>query len=123
MSSNASKKEGFDADSEDFNSVSSKPDDDKQPRRRWSDDISFTTNNVPSSASATVVSTAVARHPTARSGLPTFVSFVADDAAAAAPTVPLKEKKPRRAGFRGQFLQKVSGASTSSPHVLASIQL
>jgi hypothetical protein len=48
--------------------------------------------------------TVVERHSTSQSsGLPTF----ADAAAAAAPLVPLREKKPRRAGFREQFLQKV----------------
>jgi hypothetical protein len=109
----------LDADSVDSNSVSSGPENnDKQPHMRRSD-TSFTTNNVPSSASATEVSTAVAGPPTPRSGLPTF----ADAAAAAAPTVPLKEKKPRRAGFRDEFVQKVRRASTRSPHVLASIQL
>jgi hypothetical protein len=113
----SSKKEGFDADSEDSNSVSYKPEVDKQPRMRWSD-ISFTTNES-SSTSSTVVSTSVARHPTAQSEiLPTFAAA----AAAAAPTVPLKEKKPRRDGFREQFLQKVKGASKAR-HVLVSTQL
>jgi len=52
------------------------------------------------------VSAAAARQPTSQSGLPTFAAA----AAAAAPRVPTKEKKPRRAGFREQFLQKVRGA-------------
>jgi hypothetical protein len=75
MSSNAS------PDSKDSNSASSKPEDDKQPHMRWSDTSS--TTNEPSSASATVATAAVARHPTAQTA------------------------KPRRDGFREQFLQKV----------------
>jgi hypothetical protein len=106
MSSDAARKKGLDSDSGDSTSVSSRPEDDrKQPRMRWSDTSS--TTNEPALASAIVtVSVAAARQPTSQSGLPTFAAA----AAAAAPRVPMKEKKPRRAGFREQFLQKVRGA-------------
>jgi hypothetical protein len=117
MSSGASKKEGLDADSEggDSTSVSSKPENNKQRRMR-SGDISSTTNE-PSSASATVSSVG-AKHPTAQSALPTL----ADAAVAAAPPTAAVKKKPRRAGFRQQFLQQVRETSRP-PHVLTSIQL
>jgi len=53
------------------------------------------------------VSTSVAS-PTAQSEIvPTFPAA----AAAVAPAVRLREKKPRRDGFREQFLKKVKGAS------------
>jgi hypothetical protein len=78
-------------------SVSSKPTSNpKEPRRRRSGDISTSTTNEPSSASAGVG----ARHPRA-------LSVAASEAD---PTVPAAEKKPRRAGFREQFLQKVRHA-------------
>jgi len=88
---------------DDSNSVSSRPEDDrKQPHVRRSDTSS--TTNEPASASATVtVSTAAARQPTSQSGLPTLAAA----AAAAAPRVPMKEKKPRRAGFRDEFVPMV----------------
>jgi hypothetical protein len=104
MSSSASKKKrGLDADSEE-SSVSSVHENGKKPRTRWSD-ISRSTTNEPSSASATV-STGGTRHPTAP--LVILSSFPAAPAMAA-PAVPrsVSEKKPRRAGFREQFLQKV----------------
>jgi hypothetical protein len=53
------------------------------------------TNDFPSLESFTVSA--------AQLGLPTF----ADAAAAAAPPIPLREKKPRRAGFRDEFLHRV----------------
>jgi hypothetical protein len=111
MSSNASKKEGFDSENEDSNSVPSKPEDDEQSRMRWSE-TSLSTTNEPSSASATVVIASVARHPTVQSTtLPTLALAAADATAVAAPAVCLREKKPRRAGFREQFLQKVKRTS------------
>jgi hypothetical protein len=120
MSSSASKKEGLDSDSGDSKSVSSGPEDDhKQPRMRWSEETSSTTNE-PSSASATAtVSTAAARHPTptSQSGLTTLA------AAAAAPTVPLREKKLRRARFGNEFLPMVRSPSSPSQRVLVTIQL
>ncbi|KAK1734573.1 hypothetical protein QTG54_014821 [Skeletonema marinoi] len=117
MSSDASKKEGLDADNEgggDCTSVSSKPENNKQRRMR-SGDISSTTNE-PSSASATVSSVG-AKHPTAQSALPTL----ADAAVAAAPPTAAVKKKPRRAGFRQQFLQQVRETSRP-PHGLTLIQ-
>eukprot|EP00984_Skeletonema_dohrnii_P023853 scaffold12953_cov123-Skeletonema_dohrnii-CCMP3373.AAC.8 len=92
--SNAHKKDSLDADSEDSNSnnsVSSKPTNNKQPRMRPGD-ISASTTNEPSSASATDVAVG-ARHPRTLH--------------VAAAAVPRSEKKPRRAGFREQFLQKL----------------
>mmetsp|Transcript_25791 Transcript_25791/g.51692 ORF Transcript_25791/g.51692 Transcript_25791/m.51692 type:complete len:574 (+) Transcript_25791:316-2037(+) len=92
--SNAHKKDSLDADSEDSNSnnsVSSKPTNNKQPRMRPGD-ISTSTTNEPSSASATDVAVG-ARHPRTLH--------------VAAAAVPRSEKKPRRAGFREQFLQKL----------------
>ena len=104
MSSNAKTKRSDADNSEHSKSVSSKlENDDKQNPTGWSDTTSSSTTNEPSSVSATVAATtiAVARHPTAQSAiLPSFQSV----AAAAAPSV---EKKPRRAGFREQFLQQV----------------
>ena len=104
MSSDAARKKGLDSDSGDSTSVSSRPEDDrKQPHMRWSDTSS--TTNEPASASATVtVSTAAARQPTSQSGL---LPTLAASAAAAAPRVPMKEKKPRRAGFRDEFVPMV----------------
>jgi len=106
----------FNSALKDSNCVSSKPENDKQPPMR--SDISFTTNDVQSSTSDTE-STVGTRRPTHRSVLPTIVAATA----AAAPPVPPREKKPRRAGFREQFLQQVRGASKRPPHMLASIQL
>ncbi len=63
--------------------------------------------SIPSTAkvSTAKVETVVTKQPTHQSaGLPSFAAA----AAAAAPPVPLRVKKPRRAGFREQFLQKVS---------------
>jgi hypothetical protein len=107
MSTNTAKENGLGADSDDSTSISSRPEDDcKQPHVSRSDTSS--TTNEPASASATVtVSTAVARQPTSQSGsgLPTLAAA----AAAAAPRarVPRKEKKPRRAGFRDEFVPMV----------------
>jgi hypothetical protein len=70
-----------------------------------------TTNDFPSLVSATVSSVA-AVHPTAPSGLPTLA------AAAAAPPVPLSEKKPRRAGFRDEFLHRVRSTQKPMQHFL-----
>jgi hypothetical protein len=89
--------------------VSSKPEEDDQPcraKKKGSGDTSSSTTNDPSLTSATAkVETVVASHPTSQSsGLP---SFAAAAAAAAAPPVPLRVKKPRRAGFRTKFLQQV----------------
>jgi hypothetical protein len=107
MSSRTRKEKGLDADNEDSNSVPSKPEDDEQSRMRWSETSSSTTNE-PSSASATVVIASVARHPTVQSTtVPTLALAAADATAAAAPTVRLREKKPRRAGFRDEFLPMV----------------
>ena len=44
-------------------------------------------------------------------------------ATAAAPTVPTARQKPRRAGFREQFLQKVRETSITPHHMLVSIKL
>ena len=101
---NASDTAGQPADCHGSNSGSSEPESDKQPPIRWGD-ISSTnhTTNEPSSASATVDSSGAARHPPYQLGLPTFAAA----ASAAAPTVPPAKKKPRRAGFREQFLQQV----------------
>lgn len=86
-------------------SLSSKPSSNpKVPRRRRSGDISTSTTNEPSSASADVG----ARHPRA-------LSVAASEAD---PTVPAAEKKPRRAGFREQFLQKVRDAVRCSHHIV-----
>lgn len=115
MSSDASKKEGLeDNEGGDCTSVSSNPENNKQRRMR-SGDISSTTYE-PSSASATVSSVG-AKYPTAQSALPTL----ADAAVAAAPPTAAVKKKPRRAGFRQQFLQQVRETSRP-PHVLTSIQ-
>jgi len=108
--SNAHKKDSLDADSEDSNSnnsVSSKPTNNKQPRMRPGD-ISASTTNEPSSASATDVAVG-ARHPRTLH--------------VAAAAVPRSEKKPRRAGFREQFLQKVRETSITPHHMLVSIQI
>jgi hypothetical protein len=100
------KKKGLDSDSGDPKSVSSNPeaDDHKQPYMKWIDTSSTTNEPSSASATATVVSTAVARQPTSQLGLPTFATA----ATAADPTVPLSEQP--RAGFGEQFLQKVKGA-------------
>ena len=124
MSSSAKEATGAESKEDNSNSVvgdsvvSSKPEvDDKQPRMMLSD-ISFTTNDVPSSTSDTE-STLGTRRPSHQSGLPT----IATAAAAAVPPVPPREKKPRRAGFREQFLQQVRGASINPSHVIVTIQL
>jgi hypothetical protein len=115
MSSSAKEATGS-ADSEevDSNSVSSKPkEDDKKPRakKKKGSDTSYTTNDPSSSsAMATVGTTVAASQPTSQPGL----STLATAAAAAAPPVSLSEKKPRRAGFREQFLQKVRNMEKSS---------
>jgi hypothetical protein len=88
--------------------VSSNPEEDDQPcraKKKGSGDTSSSTTNDPSLTSATAkVETVVASHPTSQSsGLPSFAAA----AAAAAPPVPLRVKKPRRAGFRTKFLQQV----------------
>ncbi len=94
--------------SESNNSESTKPTINANARRR-SGDTSTSTTNEPSSSSATV-STSVeeARQPTSQSA----ILPAATATAAAAPTVPLSGKKPRRAGSREQFLQKVRQTST-----------
>mmetsp|Transcript_26593 Transcript_26593/g.45262 ORF Transcript_26593/g.45262 Transcript_26593/m.45262 type:complete len:114 (-) Transcript_26593:1628-1969(-) len=109
--SNAHKKDSLDADSEDSNSnnsVSSKPTNNKQPRMRPGD-ISTSTTNEPSSASSATVVAVGARHPRTLH--------------VAAAAVPRSEKKPRRAGFREQFLQKVRETSITPHHMLVSIQI
>ena len=107
MPSSAKEATGAESEEEfqlkDSNCVSSKPENDKQPPMMWSD-ISSTTNDVQSSTSDTE-STVGPRRPTHRSVLPTFATATA----AAAPPVQPREKKPRRAGFREQFLQQVRG--------------
>jgi hypothetical protein len=103
------KKKGLDSDSGDPKSVSSNPeaDDHKQPYMKWIDTSSTTNEPSSASATATVVSTAVARQPTSQSAiLPIFSA----SAAAASPTLALNEKKLKRAGFGEQFLHKVRGA-------------
>jgi len=119
-SSIAFKNEQLDVEIEDSNCVSSKHlKNDKQFRgakETGSDtsSTSSTTNELPSSASDTE-STVGVRHLAAHpSGLPTFAAA----AAAAAPPIPPREKKPRRAGFREQFLQQVRGASINPSHVI-----
>ena len=93
-----------DSDESKSSSVSSKPSSNpKKPRRRRSGDISTSTTNEPSSASADIG----ASHPRA-------LSVAASEAD---PTVPAAEKKPRRAGFREQFLQKVRDAVRCSHHI------
>jgi len=103
------KKKGLDSDSGDPKSVSSNPeaDDHKQPYMKWIDTSSTTNEPSSASATATVVSTAVARQPTSQSAiLPIFSA----SAAAASPTLALNEKKLKRADFGEQFLHKVRGA-------------
>ena len=115
MSSNAKTKRSDADNSEHSKSVSSKlENDDKQNPTGWSDTTSSSTTNEPSSVSATVAATtiAVARHPTAQSGLPTLAAA----AAATAPAAPTVEKKPRRAGFRDEFLPMVISIKNSTTH-------
>ncbi len=110
-------KEKTGADSEeDYSSktsVASKPEeyDNKQPRAEGKGSDTTSTTNDPSYTSAATASVAkvVARHPASQSGLPTLPAA----AAAAAPPVSRGEKKPRRAGFREQFLQQVRSKSIS----------
>ena len=106
MSSNARKSKesgGGGADSEESNSVSSKPGDDiKQPRLKGSDTSSSLTASYPSSTSAPA---ATASAQPAAEQQPVELPSLPAAAAAAAPVV--RQRKPRRAGFREQFLQKV----------------
>lgn len=115
MSSRTKEKTGAESE-EDYsskNSVSSKPeeDGDKQPRAEEKGSDTTSTTNDPSYTSAATASVAkvVARHPASQSGLPTLPAA----ATAAAPPVSRGEKKPRRAGFREQFLQQVRSKSIS----------
>jgi hypothetical protein len=75
------------------------------PRREKAPKRSQFSEQFQSIPSTAKVETVVTKQPTHQSaGLPSFAAA----AAAAAPPVPLRVKKPRRAGFREQFLQKVS---------------
>jgi hypothetical protein len=89
---------------EDSNSMSSKPEEDEKKSRA-------------AKKKGRQKTTVVTRYQASQSqsGLPTFE-------AAAAVAAPRSEKRPRKAGFRDQFLPKVRSIH-NSPHVLASSQL
>jgi len=91
--------------SEDSNILSSKrKGDDKQSRVKGSD--TSLTASYPSSSSATPTVSKVARQPSTAAQAVVFPLLPAA-AAAASSAVPRSEKKPRSAGSREQFLQKV----------------
>ena len=111
MSSNSVKRKGSkgsDSEGEDANSDSeaSKTRDDKQQPRKIGRKTSLAAARFPSSISVTtaITTSPAARQSTAQSSI---LPSLAEAAAAATPVAPRSEKKPRRAGFGEQFLQKV----------------